>query len=114
MHEVSNLVEDLNTISKYFEKLGKQHPDHQLWKDCRDHIRHDIREEFDESEERKTQRAKRLNINEKLQSDIRFHADCLQFGETKVELRRVEAYLDWADSVILEELKQARAKGLLK
>jgi hypothetical protein len=47
LHEASTLFEDLNTIGKYAEKCGSENELHQLWLDVRNHIRHDIREEYD-------------------------------------------------------------------
>ncbi|HEY1644797.1 MAG TPA: hypothetical protein VGF75_00240 [Candidatus Saccharimonadales bacterium] len=114
MHEVSNLFEDLDMLAKYLERMVYEHPDHQLWFDCRRHIRHDLREQLDRVEERKTDRAKRLKIHKNLQMDIGFEADGLKVGQTPVKMYRVEAYLDWADGVINDIFNEAIGKGLIK
>jgi hypothetical protein len=113
-HEVSNLCEDLAALSGYLEAIGMSHPDHKLWADLRHHIRHDIREELDKDEGRKSGRAERLKLNDKLQMDMRFDKHFIKVGGTRLELSRVEAYLDWATTQIDGMFKDAASAGIVK
>lgn len=48
LYEVSSLFEDVCIVSKYLTELCHyQNNNHQLWLDARNHIRHDVRENFD-------------------------------------------------------------------
>jgi len=114
MHEVSTLFEDLNAIVEYFKRTGRIYTDDQLWVDIRHHIRHDLREEFDKDETRKTNRATRLSMHEHLQGDIRFDTDKIKVGGTEVALYRVEAYLDWANQEITQVFQAAIKTGHIK
>lgn len=96
MHEVSNLFEDLSTVTNYMRKIGIDHSRHQLWVDVRNHIRHDVREEFNKESLQKQQRSERLKINEKLQMYIVYQPDTIKIGETTVLLDEIIQYLDWA------------------
>lgn len=115
LHEFSTLLEDLSAVGKYIEKCGTTNELHQLWFDVRNHIRHDIREEFDnESSSRKNDRAKRLKINTKLQTDIGFDKDSVKVGGVLVKISDINAYLEWADKIISDVLVDAKSKGCIK
>ena len=112
LHEVSCLFEDLATVTKYAEMCGHSHDLHPLWLDVRNHIRHDIREEFDnETDARKNARAKRLGLNPKLQISIGFEPELIKVGGTVIEISTIEDYLAWAESVIGDVLADAQEKG---
>jgi hypothetical protein len=115
LHEVSCLFEDLATVSKYAEMCGHSHKLHSLWLDVRNHIRHDIREEFDnESNARKNARAKRLDLNDKLQISISFKPEEIKVGGTVIAINTIENYLSWAENIIGDVLKEAQDKGWIK
>jgi len=115
LHEVSCLFEDLATVSKYAEMCGHTHELHSLWLDVRNHIRHDVREELDnESDKRKNERAKRLGLNEKLQTSISFTPEAITVGGTQIAITTVNDYLSWAENVIGGVLKEAQEKGWIK
>lgn len=115
LHEISCLFEDLVTVSKYAEMCGHKHELHKLWLDVRNHIRHDVREEFDnESDARKNARAKRLGLNEKLQTSIGFEPEAIKVGSTRIEVGTIKEYLDWAENIIGGVLKEAQDKGWIK
>lgn len=112
LHEVSCLFEDLATVTKYAEMCGHSHDLHPLWLDVRNHIRHDIREEFDnKTDARKNARAKRLGLNPKLQISIGFESGLIKIGGTVIEIDMIEDYLSWAEGVIGGVLAEAQEKG---
>lgn len=115
LHETSTLFEDLCTVGKYIEKCGEKHKLHQLWFDARNHIRHDIREEFDsETNSRKSRRAKRLKLNHKLQTNISFTPSSIKIGGIVIKIDQITVYLDWADKIISDVLNEAKKKGYIK
>lgn len=99
-YELSSLFEHLATVVIYLEMCGVKHPDGQLFKDVRDHIRHDIREEFDVDEKRKKERAERLKLNPKLQAHISPRDDGVQIGGTKIENTKISSFLHSADLIV--------------
>lgn len=115
LHEVSTLFEDLCTVGKYAEKCGNENELHQLWFDVRNHIRHDIREEFDnENDSRKNKRAKRLKLNPKLQTNISFSIEFIKVGGVVIKIKQINAYLAWAENIMIDILNDAKKKGYIK
>jgi len=115
LHEASTLFEDLSTISRYVEKCGHKKDIHELWLDVRNHIRHDVREEFDnEDSQRKNERAKRLKLNYRLQTNIGFTIDAIKVGGVVVQIQQVNNYLEWAEDVITSILNDAKKEGYIK
>jgi hypothetical protein len=115
LHEASTLFEDLNTVVIYMRKSGKDHKDHQLWMDIRNHIRHAVREEFDKEDDSvNNERAKKLNLDPKLQISIGFDTDAIKVGGTLVELSEVNKYLAWAEGVIADILAKASEDGSIE
>ncbi|MCB9801651.1 MAG: hypothetical protein H6774_01035 [Pseudomonadales bacterium] len=115
LHEASTLFEDLNTVVIYMRKSGKDHKDHQLWMDIRNHIRHAVREEFDkENDSVKNERAQRLGLDPKLQISIGFDIDAIKVGATLVEVSRIKKYLAWAEGVIVDILAKAKEDGSIE
>jgi hypothetical protein len=112
LHETSTLFEDLSTVAKYIEKFGYQNKIHELWFDIRNHIRHDIREEFDnDSHKRKNERASRLKLDSRLQTDIGFAIDSINIGKTVIKVTQINYYLQWAEKIIRETLDEAKKNG---
>lgn len=115
LHEASTLFEDLNTVVVYMRKCGRDHGQHKLWEDIRNHIRHAVREEFDkENDSVKNARAQRLGLNPKFQIYIGFDTDAIKVGETLVRIDEVKKYLAWAEGVIAEILNKAERDGYLR
>ena len=115
LHEASSLFEDLNTIGKYAEKCGSKNDLHQLWLDVRNHIRHDIREEYDnESSSLKNKRAERLKLDSKLQTNIGFTIEAIKIGGTVIEISQISDYLQWAENLIESILNNAKDAGQIK
>lgn len=115
LHEASALFEDLNTVAKYIKRCGYFHKQDRLWLDIRNHIRHDVREEFDKEDHKsKKTRSQRLNINPKLQVYMGFSNDAIKIGETVVQIIDVEKYLKWAEGVFNTILSQAKEEGFIK
>lgn len=114
LHEISTLFEDLSTVAKYMEKCGYKYDTHQLWFDIRNHIRHDIREEFNlEDNKKKNDRALRLGLDHKLQMDISFDIDYIIVGETKIEIKKVIEYLEWSKKIVAQVLSSAEKNGYI-
>ncbi len=115
LHEASTLFEDLNTVGKYTKKCGGENDLHQLWLDIRNHIRHDIREEYDnETSSQKNKRAERLKLDSRLQTNIGFSADWIKVGGIVIEISQINAYLEWAENLIITTLNEAKAQGTIK
>lgn len=119
LHEVSSLFEDVCTVSKYLSDLcGYKNEKHQLWVDVRNHIRHDVRENFDTTNkrdaERREKRLKRLGVSDKLQSSIGFDKDRLSIGTTVITMGEIKEYLSWASQIIADIFKKAEAEGKIK
>ena len=115
LHEASTLFEDLCTVGKYAEKCGNKNELHQLWFDVRNHIRHDVREEYDnETDSRKNKRAERLKLDPKLQTNIGFTTDSIKIGGTIVNIDQINTYLDWAENIIANILDDAKKRGYIK
>lgn len=112
LHESSCLFEDLCTIAKYTEKCGDTHELNALWIDIRNHIRHDIREEMDNDDSKqKAGRAKRLQLNPKLQFSMGYEVDVIKVGGTIVKIDTIKEYIAWAESVIESIMKPAIDAG---
>jgi len=98
-HEVSTLLEDLDCLSVYFENVGKSHSQHKLWKEARQHIRHDMRDAWisERNQQKTTSRAKFLNLREEVTGSVGFDQNAFNIGGVTVGLDEVNSYLDWAD-----------------
>lgn len=115
LHEASTLFEDLNTIAKYVEMCGHKNDLNNLWLDIRNHIRHDVREEYDEeSDLRKNKRAKRLGLHPNLQTSIGFDQNGIKVGEILIEISQINEYIAWAENIIANILSRAEKDGYLK
>ncbi len=115
LHETSMLFEDLATLSKYAERCNYTHRLHSLWVDIRNHIRHDIREEFDnESDTRKNARAQRLKLNPRLQTNIGFTDTDIKVGGVVVDIQEIKDYLIWAENIITNVLNEAKEEGFIR
>lgn len=114
LHEISSLFEDVNTVAKYMEECGYKNDLHQLWLDIRNHIRHDVREEFDNNDDsRKEQRALRLKLDPKLQMDISFEVSVIHIGGTDIKISQIEEYLKWSEDIMGKILVDAQNLGYI-
>ena len=99
-HEASNLFEDLATIVQYLELCNISIKDGQLYKDVRDLIRHDVREELDRDEKRKSERAKRLGMSPNLQFELSYDVGDIKAGNTTIYLKDISHFIDLAEQVV--------------
>lgn len=99
-HETSNLFEDLATIIQYLNLCNITTKDDQLYKDVRDLIRHDVREEFDNDEKRKKARAQRLGMNPKLQFELSYDIGTVKAGGTMIHLKDISHFINLAEQTI--------------
>ncbi len=112
LHEVSCLLEDLETIAKYMETAIGEHDDREKWRDLRDHLRHDLREVmFGDEDQRTVSRAKRLRIPNGLMFSISFKEESFTIGSKTVPLVDVTEYLDWAKSKLEDVIQEAQSMG---
>ncbi len=115
LHEISTLFEDLDTVARYIDETGITHDLHTLIRVVRNHIRHDIRENFDvEDHKFKNQRNSILKIDPTLQTHIGFHKDSIKIGEIIISIEEIKNYLDWARKIIEQEIKKAKEMGYIK
>lgn len=99
-YELSSLFEHLATVVAYLKYCGVEDSHDQVFTDVRNHIRHDVREEFDKDETNKAARAKRLGLNPKLQMDISFLDDGVRVGSTTITNKEISGYLHGADMIV--------------
>lgn len=115
LHEISALFEDLSTVAIYVKMAGQENKFHKLIIDIRNHIRHDIRENFEQEDEvRRIGRVKRLNIDPTLLTDIGFEKEKIKIGEVSIKVLEIKTYLDWAKEIIQDSLNDAKNKGFIK
>jgi len=98
LHELSNLLEDLECIAIYFEGNDIEHKMHKVWKQARHHVRHDIRDTIIDIKRRR-KRFKFLGIPEHLNAQVYFQDNGFLVAGKTVLLSEVESYLSWADNV---------------
>lgn len=111
LHEASCLFEDLATIAKYTKLCQKEHSLNNLWEDIRNHIRHDIRENFGNDDARKKKRLTNLGVKSHLQTSMGFDNAKIKIGETTIKLKTIEEYLEWATGVINSAIEDAEKRG---
>lgn len=115
LHEFSCLLEDLVTVGRYLEKCNRKHKLNTLIVTMRNHIRHDIREEFDnETYLKKIKSLKKLNIPNHLQTDITFDKEYIRIGDKTLSLEEIDNYLYWAEKNIIKIFDEAYDKGYIK
>ncbi len=115
LHDTSCLLEDLNTVSIYLSKCGEKHELNSLIRTMRNHVRHDIRERFnDTAYSRKIKAHKKLEIASHLQTDMIFYSEYIQIGEKKLYIKDVQKYLNWAWKCMVKEWDSAFEKGYIK
>lgn len=112
--ESASLFENLATISIYLEYCGTKHKMHPLFQDIRNHIRHDIRENFIEEDARERNRRGRLKIDKHLQFSIGFSKDAIKVGGIMLTLKDINDYIEWANKEIGKVLSEAKRQGRLK
>lgn len=99
-HETSNLFEDLATIVQYLNLCNITMREDQLYKDVRDLIRHDVREEFDNDEKRKKARAHRLGMNPNLQFELSYGVGTVKAGSTIIYLKDISHFINLAEQAV--------------
>ncbi|MEI7918513.1 MAG: hypothetical protein WCH58_03960 [Candidatus Saccharibacteria bacterium] len=99
-HETSNLFEDLATVIQYLNLSGITSKQDQSYKDVRDLIRHDIREEFDNDEKRKNDRAIRLGLNPKMQFEMSYDVGSIKIGQSIITLQEITSFINIAERVM--------------
>lgn len=115
LHETSCLLEDLETVSIYLERCGKKHKLNSLIKTMRHHVRHDVREQFNDNlDGRKVRKLNELGISPHLQTEIVFDKKYIKIGNKTLYIEEVNQYLDWAWQCIVEILDSALEKGYIK
>jgi len=114
LHEISCLFEDLNTVAYYVKLCGKTHKLNKVFREVRNHIRHDIRDNFDLDCEWREKRFKYLGIEEQYQTQIDFSHEKIKVGSTLVEINAINKYLDWVTNIVNSAINEAWKKGKIK
>lgn len=115
LHEISCLFEDLATIAKYIEMCDETNNLHSVFWDVRNLIRHDIRDNFDNTDSyKKNECAKRLGIPDGLQISIGYNINYISVGTTIINKSDLTNYLGWAGKIILDKIASAQIKGYIK
>lgn len=113
LHELSNLFEDLGALAKYTGLCGHPHELSSLLIDIRNHIRHDLRDNFDEDIAQR-KRAETLGIREAYQAEFSFGVDAVSVGSTIITAADIVNYLAWAANAINDVMAEAYEKGYTK
>jgi hypothetical protein len=102
MHEFSCLVEDLNMIRVFMMDRGFAHANHDLYKQARHHVRHDLLDPNPAPNEVKktAERAKELGFDEGFESMITWHKEGVMVGNRMINFEEALAYADWAKEVL--------------
>jgi hypothetical protein len=115
MHEASTLFEDLNIVSIYVKMCGEIDENYMLWNYIRNYIRHAVRDNFDEeNNKRKNMYADFLGVDKGLQMQIGFSMDSIKIGNKIVQITDVKEYLVWAGDIFKKILDDSINKGVLK
>lgn len=114
LHEMSCLFEDLNTVAYYVKLCGKKHRLNRVFREVRNHIRHDIRDNFDSDCEKRDKRWKYLGIDEQYQTQMGFSYEGIKIGSTFIEIRDINQYLDWVTNIVNSAINEAWKKGKIK
>lgn len=115
-HEISCLLEDLDSIRRYFMLGGFEHKNNSLWQTARDHIRHDVRDLATNPNDvkRKRTRHENLSMDERLVSQMVFESDKFIIGKIDIEIQDIKDYLDWANTIFDKYIDYSRSTGQLK
>ncbi|NCU42015.1 MAG: hypothetical protein EOM19_04855 [Candidatus Moranbacteria bacterium] len=117
LHEVFTLFEDLCSLAVYMQRKCKRRENNkknQLWIDIRNHIKHDIREEFDKEDSKKKKgREERLGVDSYLQMNLECKKNYIKVGSTIVSIKEIEDYLHKEKLFIDIVYKEAKAKGFI-
>ena len=114
LHEISSLFEDLNTVAYYVKLCGEKHRLNRVFREVRNHIRHDIRDNFDLDCEKRDKRFKYLGIDEQYQTQVGFSHEKIKIGSTFVEINAINRYLDWVTNIVNSAINEAWKKGKIK
>jgi len=114
LHEMSCLFEDLNTVAYYVKLCGKKHRLNRVFREVRNHIRHDIRDNFDLDCEKRDKRFKYLGIDEQYQTQVGFSHEKIKIGSTFVEINAINQYLDGVTNIVNLEINEAWKTGKIK
>lgn len=116
MYETSNLLEHLNSVRWYTEAISGS-PDElgQTIKDMRNHLRHDLRENLPDPENKiRVSRAKHLRIDENFLVHIGIDANGIKMGDTELNFEDVENLLSRAGELFQRIIKTAEKEGRIQ
>lgn len=112
LHEASSLLEHLDTVDRYIIMCDEKHALHKKILDMRNHIRHDLRDNLNhESNDGRTQRAKKLGIREGLLVDISFTESSIKIGNTELSAAEILEFIQYAEALFIKHIKDAQSKG---
>lgn len=115
LHELSSLMEHLDSVDRYMIMCGTTDPLHERVRDIRNHIRHDLRDNLSqENNDGRKKRAKKLGINESLLVDIRFARDQIKIGTTVIGTDEISGFIQRADNLFKATIKDGIEKGFIE
>jgi hypothetical protein len=115
LHEVSSLMEHLDSVDRYMIMCGVTDHLHSTILDIRNHIRHDLRDNLShESNKGRTQRAKKLGINQKLLVHIGFSADAIKVGTTILKVSDIAAFIKTAEQTFMPIIQDGIEAGRIQ
>jgi len=115
LYELSSLMEHLDSVDRYMIMCGVKDPLHTKILGIRNHIRHDLRDNLsDESNKGRTQRAKKLGIDQKLLVHIAFSPKEIKVGTTILKTDEIETFIKAANQIFTTIIKEGIEKGRIK
>ena len=119
LYEGSNILEHLNAINKYKNKIeNKEDELSQTILNMRNHIRHDICDNiFDDNSEnnkkRREKRAKELGIGDRLLVHVGFDIDAIKVGDTELTFSQIEKFLERSQDIFNQHTQELVRDGRL-
>ena len=115
IYESSNLLENLDIVDRYMEMCGQPHSLPVNIRDMRNHIRHDLRDNLSDPENRiRTNRAKNLGIDEAFMVSMAFDTDEIKIGATSLMVEDVTVFIDEAERFFSNTTRAAVDAGRIK
>lgn len=119
LYEVSNMLEHLNAINKYKNKIeNKEDELSQTILNMRNHIRHDICDNIfddisEDNKKRRERRAKKLGIDCRYLVHIGFDIDAIKVGDTELTFSQIEKFLERSQDIFNQHTQELVRNGRL-
>lgn len=115
IYESSNLLENLDIVDRYMEMCGQPHGLPVNIRDMRNHIRHDLRDNLSQPENRiRANRAKNLGLHESFLISMAFDTDKIKIGATTLTLVDAMRFIHDAENFFSNIIRTAVDAGRIK